>query len=219
MTSDHILISFPPINFERALTYLKNMSGPLSSLIDDFSNLSEEQMASYNYPPYVSRMKTDYLNDKFGKDSAGFKSFNSAILAINLLKACAKLNLAIYTLRDKYKAMELQSNRGYVGVSYYSTPAWYNSTDEDVLRIKNSAIAVRDQLHGYSKKYTVDGFEENFINTIKYSVYSICDKFFVDTKTVTEKATEAGANVAGTIMAIVIFCSLFWLVAKCATSL
>ena len=220
INSDSILIHFPLIKYEKGLEYLKGITGSMSSVIRDFSNLNEEQMLDFKYPSFVSETMEEYRDGRYSKDTDGFRNFNSAVTAINLLKACAKLNLAIYALRDKYKLQEAsQYQNKWIQQSIYSygTPAWYNSTDEDVLRIKNAAIEARDKIHAYSKKYTVEGFEDGFVNTIKYGIYVICDRFFVNTKTLSEKATETGANVVGSIIAFVLFCLVFWLVAKCAT--
>ena len=221
MRSNEIIYHFPPIKFERGLEYLKGITGSMSSVIRDFSQLKDEQqMVDFKYPSWVSQTMQEYRDGRYSKDSDGFRNFNSAITAINLLKSCARLNLAIYALIEKYKVQEAsQYQSRWLQQSSYSfgTPAWYNSTDEDVIRIKNAAIDAKDKIHAYSKKYTLNGFEEGFINTVKYSVYAICDRFFVNTKTLKEKATETGSNILGSIVAFVLFCFVFWLVAKCAT--
>ena len=137
------------------------------------------------------------------------------------MKLCAKYNLAILALQDKYKAVEATlyySRFSRPSYSSYGTPNWHLSTDEDVLRIKNAAIAVRDKIHAYSKKYTLQGFEEDFINNFKYSVYTTCNRFFINTKTVSEKVTETGGNIVINTLFFIVFCTLFWLVAKCACS-
>ena len=225
MRSDSVVIHFPPVKFEKGLEYLKGISGSMALVIRDFSALKDEQqMVDFKYPSWVSESMRKYREGKYSMNSDGFKEFNSAITAINLLKSCAKLNLAIYALRDKYREQEIEEakNRpsylGYNSYSYsYSTPNWSTSTDDDVLRIKNAAIEARDRIHAYSKRHTMPDFEQGFINTVKFSVYGICDRFFVNTKTLTEKATETGTNILGSIVAFVLFCFCFWLVAKCAT--
>ena len=173
-------------------------------------------MVSYSFPKYVSERKERILNSRYGKDSADFKDFNTVVTAIIIMKSCAKLNQAIYALRDK--CIESESKRPRYSSSYdsYSYTSWYNSTDENVLKIKNAAILVRDNIHNYSKKYTVEGFEEEFVNKIKYSVYAICNKFFVETRTLTERATDTGASIIGYIVAFIIFCFLFWIIVQCA---
>lgn len=224
MFSDQILITFPPIEFDKPLAFLKNMSCSLNSLIDEFSTLSMEEIASYEIPSYVSEIKENYLNSIDGKKSNGYKEFNTVITAIGLLKSCAQINMAIYALRNKYLlAEELYNKQSYKKYGYnnpftgYLNVSWHNSTDENVIRIKNAAIETRDKIHGFSKKYTVEGFEENFINTFKYRVYGICDKFYISTQTLTEKTVESGSNILVSIITFALFCLLFGLVAKCAT--
>ena len=192
----------------------------MSSVIRDFSKLNEEQMVAFKYPSFVSELMQEYKDGRYSKDSDSFRNFNSAVTAINLLKACARLNLAIYALRDKYKIEEaIQYQNRWINQRSYSigTQDWYKSTDEDVLKIKNAAIDARDKIHGYSKKYTIEGFEENFIDTVKYGVYAICRKFMVETRTVTQKAADAGGNVLAKIIVYGLFILLFILVGKCAT--
>lgn len=221
MRSDEIIIHFPPVRFEEGLEYLKGISGSMSSVIRDFSNLKDEQqMIDFKYPSWVSGTIQEYRDGRYSMDSDSFRNLNSAVTAINLLKTCARYNLAIYALQNRYRAEEATQyqSRWITQRSYsYGSPNWHTSTDEDVLRIKNAAIAVRDKIHAYSKKYTLPEFEQNFINTFKYTVYTTCDRFFVNTKTITEKATETGSNILGSIVAFVLFCLVFWLVAKCAT--
>ena len=99
----------------------------------------------------------------------------------------------------------------------YSAPLWSISKNEKVLKIKDLAISAKDRIQGYSKKYTIDGYEENFINKIKYNIYSINSIFMVDTRTLKEKAVDTGGNILGGIIAFVLFCLAFYLMAKCAT--
>ncbi len=225
MQSDAVVIHFPPVKFEKGLEYLKGITGSMASVVRDFSALKDEQqMVDFKYPSWVSETMCEYRDGRYSMNSDAFKNFNSAITAINLLKSCAKLNLAIYALRDQYRAKEIEeakSRPSYPGYNSYSnlfsSPNWSTSTDQDVLRIKNAAIEARDRIHAYSKKHTLPNFEQEFISTVKYTVYDICNRFFVNTKTLTEKATETGSNILGSIVAFVLFCFCFWLVAKCAT--
>lgn len=233
MRSDEILTHFTPIKFEDAKAYLNNMKGCLGSLCREFAQLPEEEMANYKYPDYVSHLRTEIENSRHGRYSADYKYYNTAVTAINLLRNCAQINMAIHAFLEKYKAQEIELAEKNPTLSRYqdylnnqsSFPEkytridWHNSTDESVLKIKNAAIQARDQIHGYSKKYTIDGFEEDFINTIKYKVYSICDKFMVNTKTIGEKATDTGASAIGGILHFALLLLLFFLVAKCASNL
>ena len=219
--SDDVVIHFPLIKFENAMEYLKGVSVPMALVIREFSKLKNEQeIVNFKYPSWVSETIDEYNSGMYSKDSDGFRNFNTAITAINLIKVCAKYNLAILALQDKYKAVEatLYYSRFSRPPLSYGTPNWHLSADEDVLRIKNAAIAVRDKIHAYSKKYTLQGFEEDFINTFKYAVYSTCNRFRVNTKTVTEEVVDTGGNFICNILFFICFCVLFWLVAKCACS-
>ena len=219
--SDDVVIHFPLIKFENAMEYLKGVSGPMALVIREFSKLKNEQeIVNFKYPSWVSETIDEYNRGMYSRDSDVFRNFNTGITAINLIKVCAKYNLAILALQDKYKAVEatLYYSRFSRPPLSYGTPNWHLSADEDVLRIKNAAIAVRDKIHAYSKKYTLQGFEEDFINTFKYAVYSTCNRFRVNTKTVTEKVTETGGNIIFNTLFFIVFCALFWLVAKCACS-
>ena len=219
--SDDVVIHFPLVKFENAMEYLKGVSGPMALVIREFSKLKNEQeIVNFKYPSWVSETIDEYNSGMYSKDSDGFRNFNTAITAINLIKVCAKYNLAILALQDKYKAVEatLYYSRFSRPPLSYGTPNWHLSADEDVLRIKNAAIAVRDKIHAYSKKYTLQGFEEDFINTFKYAVYSTCNRFRVNTKTVTEEVVDTGGNFICNILFFICFCVLFWLVAKCACS-
>lgn len=222
MRSDDVVLHFPLVKFENAMEYLKGVSGPMALVVREFVKLKNEQeIMNFKFPSWVSETIHEYNSGMYSKDSDGFRNFNTAITAINLMKLCAKYNLAILALQDKYKAVEATlyySRFSRPSYSSYGTPNWHLSTDEDVLRIKNAAIAVRDKIHAYSKKYTLQGFEEDFINNFKYSVYTTCNRFFINTKTVSEKVTETGGNIVFNTLFFIVFCTFFWLVAKCACS-
>ena len=221
MRSEDVVIHFPLVKFENAMEYLKGVSGPMALVVREFSKLKNEQeIVNFKFPSWVSETINEYNSGMYSKDSDGFRNFNTAITAINFIKLCAKYNLAILALQDKYKAVEvtLYYSRFSRPPLSYGTPNWHLSTDEDVLRIKNTAIAVRDKIHAYSKKYTLQGFEEDFINTFKYAVYSTCNRFRVNTKTVTEKVTDTGGNIIFNTLFFIVLCALFGLVAKCACS-
>lgn len=218
MLSDDILIHFKPIDLTEAIAYLNDL--PYTNIYDvkyKFSKLSEEDMANFVYPASVHNERERLENSYYGKESADFKTFNTIITTINLIKACAKINVAIYNLQAKYRKFERQS--GINSYTPFSTPSWASSTDEDVLKIKNAAINARDRIHGYSKKYTIEGFEQKFIDKIKWSVYVINNTFRVDTRTIGEKAEDASANVIGVVVGFGILVLVFFLMSKCATSL
>ena len=219
--SDAVVIHFPLVKFENAMEYLKGISCSIALVVREFLKLkNEEEIVNFKFPSWVSETINEYNSGMYSKDSDGFRNFNTAITAINFIKLCAKYNLAILALQDKYKAVEatLYYSRFSRPPLSYGTPNWHLSADEDVLRIKNAAIAVRDKIHAYSKKYTLQGFEEDFINTFKYAVYSTCNRFRVNTKTVTEEVVDTGGNFICNILFFICFCVLFWLVAKCACS-
>lgn len=231
MRSEEIMDEFPPIKLEKGISYLKEITGPMSSVIREFSELNDEQMVTFKYPEFVSKWMQDYREGKYSRDSDSFRKFNSAVTAINILKACAKLNITIYSLRNKYRDEEDKLASDFPSLSRYqqflSTQpplpekykrmAYNYTTDADILRIKDAVIDVRDRIHSYSKKNTLDGFDDNFISTIKYGVYSICNKFSIETRTITERATETGGNIIGNIIAFALFVLLFILVGKCTT--
>ncbi len=159
------------------------------------------------------------MNSREGKESKSFKEYNTVITAINLLKSCAKINVAIYALQNKYRAEENRNHYRLTGVNNdlgtrFNSQVWNSSNEEEVLQLKNSATEARDRIHSYSKKYTVDGFETGFINTIKYSVYDICRRFYVETKTMSDKAEEAGSNCLGLIVSFAILILIFWVLTK-----
>ena len=218
MKSDQVIIIFPPIKLEDLLTYLRNLR--YSYLISDFFNLNEFEMAEYKTPSSLSETKNRIENRRYGKDSADFKDYNTFATAFNMIKACAKLNVAIYAMKEKYYKEEMQRPH-YSSYSNFNDSLigryWGNTTDEDALRIKSAANAIKEKIHYYSKKYTVDDFEEKFVNKFKYSVYSICKLFDVETRTLTERATDTGTNILFHVIAFVLFCLLFAFVAKCAT--
>ena len=198
MRSDDVVLHFPLVKFENAMEYLKGISGSIALVVREFLKLkNEEEIVNFKYPSWVSETIHEYNSGMYSKDSDGFRNFNTAITAINFIKLCAKYNLAILALQDKYKTAEATlyySHFSRPSYSSYGTPNWHLSADEDVLRIKNAAIAVRDKIHAYSKNYTLQGFEEDFINTFKYAVYSTCNRFRVNTKTVTEEVVDTGGN-------------------------
>jgi hypothetical protein len=236
MRSESVTKYFPPVTLYSGIEYLKRISGSMSSVISEFSKLDEVHMASFKYPPFVSETMQEYRSGRYSKDSDGFRNFNSAVTAINLIKACARLNLAIYALQDKLKSKELElakddsplgrylstiSNSTSISTKDYLESQEMKSlmytTDTDLLKIKDAASDVKDKIHAYSKKYTLADFEENFVSTIKYSAYNICGKFMVETRTITERATDTGSNILGNIVIFAILTFLLILVGKCAT--
>ena len=217
MRSGDILFQFPPIELEKPLAYLRDLPyNSIYEVIVKFSNLSEEEMANFSFPEKVSKIKKEYLDSRYGKDSYGYKDFNTAVLAIIFIKACAQINRAIYALRDKYAAQEAKYPRGFSSYESIPFPIWYKSTDEDVLKIKNAAIKTKDGINNYAKKYTLDGFEENFINTFKYQVFYICERFDIETRTFTQQATDAGENILIHVVGFILFVAVFFLMVKCA---
>lgn len=234
MRSENVFYYFPPIKFEEPLAALNKLTNSLSTVVKEFSELPEEEKASFTYPQSVAEMKRDYMDSPNGKNSESFKNFNTVIAAINILKSCARVNMAIYALRDKCIAKEnvlgdsqsltrymsrtenLSSDvRSVIHKSEISSLPYSN--DPEIIRVKNTAIETRDMIHGYNSKYTVIGFEEVFISTVKYQLYDICKKFKVETRTVTERVSEAGGNAVAYILLFGILVFLLILVGKCAT--
>lgn len=215
MRSDQVTVLFPPIKLEEPLAYLRNLR--YSYLISDFFNMSEVEMAAYTPPSSLATTRNWIESGRYGKDSADYKDFNTFATALSMIRYCAKINIAIYALRDKYRAEESNRPRyNYISDSQIGM-YWKDTTDKDALKIKSAANAAKESIHFYSKKYTTDDFEEKFVNKIKYSVYAICNVFGVETRTMTERATDTGANMMGGIIAFVFFCLAFALLAKCAS--
>lgn len=219
MKSDQVTIIFPPIKLEGLLTYLRNLR--YSYLIPDFFNLSEREMAEYKTPSSLSRTKSRIETSRYGKDSADFKDYNTFATAFGFVRSCAKLNVAIDGLKEKYRAEEISRSHYSYSYSSYGNSIigvnWARTTDEHALKIKEAANSIKEGLHFYSKKYTDDEFEDEFINKFKYSVYAICEKFDIETRTLTERATDTGTSVIFNVIAFVLFCLMFAFVAKCAT--
>ena len=216
MYSDEILIYFKPIDLKGVFQYLEDFPySDISIVARDFVKMSEDEIANYRFPDFVFSIREDILDSRYGKDSERYKRFNTIITAINLIKSCVQINQAIYKLQNKYKKQELLWGRE---LSSYSSPTvWFNSTDEDVLRIKNAAIDARDKINSFSKKYTVEGFEKGFIDKIKYNVYAINSTFMIDTRTIGKKAEDFSIEVFGRIILYGLLFLIFFLVAKCAT--
>lgn len=215
MNSSDVRNAFNPIDLNKSLQYLEGFGfSDLYTVVQDFVQLSENEMGNYKYPDYVSSIRKEIIDSYNGKNSDRYKRFNTILTAISLIKSCAQINTAIYDLINECK--EQENNFG--TFHSYSPIYWFDSTNEGVLRIKKAAISTRDKIHGYSKKYTVDGFEENFINKIKYQVYVINDKFLVDTRTVGQKTQDFGIEVFGRVILYGLFFLLFFIVAKCVTS-
>ena len=217
MKSNQVTIIFPPIKLEELLTYLHNLR--YSYLISDFFKLSVDEMAEYKTPSSFAYTKERIENSRYGRDSADFKDYNTFATAFGFVRSCAKLNVAIHGLKEKYRAEEIARARY---LPYYNdrdslTNYWANTTDECALKIKSAANIIKKGIHSYSKKYTLEDFEEKFINKFKYSVYVICHNFGIETRTLTEKAADTGSNILLNIIAFALFCLVFSFVAKCAT--
>ena len=189
MRSDDVVLHFPLVKFENAMEYLKGISGSIALVVREFLKLkNEEEIVNFKYPSWVSETIHEYNSGMYSKDSDGFRNFNTAITAINFIKLCAKYNLAILALQDKYKTAEATlyySHFSRPSYSSYGTPNWHLSADEDVLRIKNAAIAVGDKIHTYNKKYKTlipsTNFTFLFIISNKFNC-NICSNIYCNTK-------------------------------------
>lgn len=216
MNSSDVSIAFKPIDLNESLHYLEAFGGSgLSSVVQDFVQLSEEEMVNYKYPDYVYEIREEIIDSYYGKNSDRYIRFNTILTAISLIKSCAQINIAIYDLINKCEEQEKIFGTAHT----YGPIYWFASKDEDVIRIKKAAIATRDKIHGYSKKYTVDDFEEKFIDKIKYQVYVINDRFLVDTRTIGQKTQDFGIEVFGRVILYGLFFLLFFIVAKCMSGL
>lgn len=216
MNSSVVSSAFKPIDLKKSLQYLEEFEiSELYSVIQGFVQLTEEEMANYKYPDSITRIRKEIIDSYYGKDSDRYKRFNTILTAIGIIKSCAQINIAIYFLINKCEEQEQIFGNCYS----YSPIYWFGSKNEDVLRIKNAAIAARDKIHEYSKKYTIDGFGENFINSIKHQVYAINEKFLVDTRTIGQKTKDFSTDVFGKIILYWLFLLLFFIIAKCITGL
>lgn len=218
MKSQQVTIVFPPIPLEKPIDYLRKLH--YSNLIPDFFTLDESGMAAYETPSCFDTTRQGILDGRYGKESADYKNYNTFATAFYLIRACAKINVAIYALKEKYRTEEKRLPYNITDSFSYSIigEIWDNTTDEDALRIKSAAVDAKNRIQTYSPKYTSEDFEEGFINLLKYPVYEICHKFGVDTRTLTQKSCDLGANVLFNIISFAIFCLAFGLLAKCATS-
>lgn len=225
MKSDQVTTVFYPVKMDGLIEYLEDLD--YSYLISDFFRLNEVEITSYLSPKTISDTKESFNNSIGSKDTNSFKEFNTFVTAFTLVKECANLNMAIYSLKEKYHQEEIsfaKENPG--GVYHFSyfrdnihNMNWYESSDKDVLRIRDIAYSIKDIIHSYNKKYTRNDFEEKFINKFKFTIYNTCNIFRIDTRTFTEKATEKGENIFFHILFFVLFCFAFFLVSKCASSL
>lgn len=222
MRSNDVFINFPLIKLEKPLSYLRDLK--YSFLISNFFTLTEGEMATYDYPTSISRLREQLNNSRYLDSAYHDKDFNSFVTALGLVKACANINVAINSLYLKSKEKELELIK-MIGVycynnsynNHYYDSCYFDKNDEDIIKIKIAANEVKERIHGYSKKYTIEGFEDNFINSIKYQVYTICDRFHIETRSITERATEKGIDIITWIVLFVLFCVFFSFIAKCAT--
>ncbi|WP_111897396.1 hypothetical protein [Pseudoprevotella muciniphila] len=196
---------------DKALVYLQGLTG-FNDLVDSFSKMNDKQRADFKYPSYVSETMNKFKSGdrRYNKNSDYYRNLNTIVTAINILKACANLNMAIISMSDKYKTKNISYH-------YLYAQSFSSYANEDVLRIKKAAIEAKNRINCFSKKYTIQGFEESCINTVKYGVYAICNKFMVETRTITQRTTEVGTNIIMSIIGFVVFCLAFWVLAKCAS--
>lgn len=218
MTSDDILTHFKIIDLNDALGYLSNtnlMYSGLYDVIQLFVSLTEEQMANYTTPRKVGERKEQII-ERYGKGSNDYKQFNTVVTAIGMIVRCAQINESIRALHAKYKQKEdkykYRFDSRYDSITY----DWSKSTDPDAMKIKDAAITARNKIHGYSKRYTIDGFEEGFVDKIKMGVYNVCGKFSVDTQTVESKIEDFSIDAVIKIVGYGLMFLAFFLVAKCA---
>lgn len=220
LPSDSVYSTFKLIDLKDALQYLKDMpTMVLHSQVQMFVSLTEEEMAEYTYPRSFDEAEEQILNNREGRSSQTYKEYNTIVTAMNMIIACARINLAIKALHAKYKNIEIK--HGLKNSSLYrdeSNISFYKSSEPDVLKIKNLAIKARDRIHNYSKSYTTGDFEKEFVNKLKYKVYAICNVFFVETRTIGQKAEDAGSDFLMKLIMFGLFVLVFFLVAKCATS-
>lgn len=214
MTSYQVTSVFPPIELEKPMAYLSNLR--YSTLIPDFFKLSDVEIVSYTSPPEYKRILESSNSSNSSRD------FNTLVTAKSFILLCAKVNVAIYSLKEKYLAKEskysaLVDPSIVFRSSMLPKENWAYTTDEDVLKIKRAVIVLKDYIQNYSRKKVADDFENNFINTFKYQVYDLCRTFGVDTRTIKEKASDTGTDIFANIILYGILFFLFILVAKCAT--
>lgn len=218
MKSDEVTIIFPPIKLEEPLNYLKNLR--YSYLISGFFKLSEKEMLEYETPSSILSTRREIEDSCYSKDSDTYIEFNTFVTTYNLIRKCLNLNSAINTLREKYKLEEIARKR-YRQQSPFDSlihTVWYRTSDPDALEIKRLAISAKERIQGYNKKYVTTDFENLFINKIKYQVYVICDRFRIDTRTLTEKTTDTGINLLIYVIGFVVLCVVFYLIGKFASA-
>ena len=220
MTYTVITSIFKPIELKSLLDYLKNLSSPLSFEVSQFVNLSEEDISSYTIPSNAKKMRDRYITGDYSKDSI-YTEINTVITAMEIIVSCAQINKAIYALQNRYKKNEEEMQTKYHiyndDVMILIKKNWSLDKNEDVINLKNAIIKARDKINYFSHKYTVKGFQEDFISEVRPKIYSLCDKFRLEPRTKTDKAKEGFGNFINYLICFVIFCLLFYLVVKCAT--
>ena len=218
MNSNDILRQFRIIELKDAISYLTDsrlLYSGLYGVVQQFVALPEDQMSCYKFPRVVGERKQEII-DHYGKNSDDYKQFNTVLTGISLIVCCAQINQAIRALYSKYKQKEDKYRFTSSYSSYYNVPNWSLSKDPDVLSIKYTAITARDEIHGYSRKYTVDDFEKDFIDKVKIGVYDICFVFSIDTQSLGEKIEDASWNIGAGVVVYGIIFLLFFLMATCA---
>lgn len=204
------LIDLRLIQLEKPIEYLNNKSILYPSLIYEFTGLSEEQMASFKFPGYVSEQRKRILNSRYGKDSYDYKDFYTATTAITILIRCARINQAIHDLCSQYRRK--------LSYNTYSLESYFPSNCEKAIYLKNTIVELRDWLNCYNKKYTVDDFENDFISHINFGVRSLCYTLLIDTESPMKlKAERAINNSLGCMVFFIFFlvsASLFAMIAS-----
>jgi hypothetical protein len=195
-----------PIRLEEPIKYLNDKTFLYPRLIYEFTQLSEEQIAAYNFPSYVSEEEQRILKSRYGKDSHNYKDFYTATTAISILVVCAKINQDIKELNVKY-------GKRY---SYGSSLNEYFDTEcETAIHLKKILAFARDKINCYNKSYTVDGFELGFIGKFQTGIKGLCYNLLIDTETpLKTKVAKTVDNSLGCMVFFIFFCISFSLFAK-----
>ena len=98
MKSNEVFIHFPLIKIEKSLSYLKELH--YSFLIYGFFDLTEDEMATYEYPSSISEIRERIDNSRY-PNLADIKEFNTFLNALGLVIACARINVAINSFYEK----------------------------------------------------------------------------------------------------------------------
>lgn len=216
MTENNVRSSFHLINYEDGLRYLEKQYyiSYDYGLVKSFIDLDEKEKATYEFPISVLK-KIDELRSEYGRKSSRYIRYNTIITSIYIIKYCAGINISINNLAERCRYTDRIFRNTYT--SHAPILNWNIYSDKDVIAIKNAATVAINKINTYSRVYTVDNFEKDFVEKIKEQVLQIAWRFNIDTSSTSDKLKEAGGNCLGEAVLIIVGLLVITLIAKCAT--